>query len=223
MPRPRPAEGGRLHPFAGRFAGTMPIGVSSSGRSLRAVYKSLRNGVAFILLAAAAVGTWYWSRVPEPRDVAGFEAGAHPAGYYLRDAVLLGTDNEGRVLYRIDAELAEELPQGEGLMLNGVEVKYQPSEEVPWRVRAARAKASSGQSYLQLEGDVELERQTAEGERTLVQTESLRLEPEQYVATASGQVRFSVNGSTLEAVGLKAFLKDDRLELESEVHGRLLP
>ncbi|MBN1237531.1 MAG: LPS export ABC transporter periplasmic protein LptC [Gammaproteobacteria bacterium] len=188
------------------------------------MYRTLRNGAAICLLIAAAVGTWYWSRTTAPAEFEPVPARSAPLGYYLRDAVLLGTDEQGRVVYRVSADLAEERPDDGALLLNGVLVEFQEDEQVPWRVRASRAEAQPEQSYLELEGEVRLESIGGEGRPpTLVETEQLRLEPDDHTAVAEGDVRLTVGENTLSAVGLKAFLKEDRLELESKVHGRFLP
>lgn len=198
--------------------------VESSGPALQTVYRTVRNGAVLCLLIAAALGTWYWSRTTAPTVAESVPARSVPLGYYLRDAVLLGTDEEGRVVYRVTAGLAEEQPETGSLLMNDVRVEFHQDTPVPWRVRATRAEADPSQSYLELEGNVELERE-ADGSRprALVETNRLRLEPEQATAVASGDVRFTVGDNTLSAMGLKAFLRDDRLELESRVHGRFVP
>ncbi|HEX7081038.1 MAG TPA: LPS export ABC transporter periplasmic protein LptC [Gammaproteobacteria bacterium] len=187
------------------------------------MYKRLRNALALCLLIAAAAGTWYWSR-PQAPPPAPPEPGDNPPGYYVRDAVILETGEDGRALYRVHAELAQERPEDGALLLEGVRVEYQSEEQIPWRVRAARAQASTEGSALELEGDVELARDPVDdGAGTLIRTEHLVLLPEQHLARADGNVSITVDGSTLEAVGLRAFLKEDRVELESNVHGRFQP
>jgi LPS export ABC transporter protein LptC len=176
------------------------------------------------LLFGAALGTWYWSRTTAPPPEQAVESRSTPLGYYLRDAVVLGTDDEGRVLYRINAELAEERPGDGSLQMNGVRVEFQADEQVPWQVSASRAEAQPDMGYLNLEGDVTLEREPSQGRpRTVVETASLRLEPERHTAVADGEVRFTVGVNTLHAVGLKAFLKEDRVELASKGYGRFVP
>ncbi len=189
------------------------------------MYRNLRNGAALVLLAAAALATWYFARPAKNPAPAVQESGSYPLGYYLRDATLLGTDEQGRILYRLHAKLAEERPDNGGLLLHDVKFEYQPAEHVPWNVTAARGEAPAAQpSYLDLEGNVEITRNPgAEGGTARVETNRLRLEPEQRMASTSGPVRISVGGNTLDAVGLKAFLGSDRIELESKVHGRFTP
>lgn len=186
-------------------------------------YKAVRNVLALCLLVAAAVGTWYWRQPTQPAPALGETRGA-PPGYYLRDAVLLETDSSGTVLYRIHAELAEERPEDGALLITGFLLEWQPDQEIPWRVRAARGEALADEAALELDGGVELTREPGEdGEATIVRMDNLRLLPERHLASASGAVSISVGRNTVDAVGLQAFLKEDRLELESNVHGRFQP
>lgn len=185
--------------------------------------RALRNILVLAVLAAIAAATWYLQSTSTPESITRQAAGS-PTGYYLRDATFLRTGDDGRIVYRIHADLAEERPEDGKLVLSGVRIEYMPAEQVPWRVHAARAEVSPETSTLELEGGVVLTREAAENRApTIVRTEHLRLEPESHVATASGAISFSVGPNTLAAEGLKAFLKEDRLELESSGHGRFQP
>lgn len=200
------------------------IGGTAPTRNTSALYRRILNILFLCLLAAAAAGTWYWSR-PAPSDDARQRAreGALPT-YYVRDAVLLRTDETGRVRYRIHAEYAEEKPGGGALLLDDVRIEFREDEQIPWRVRAGRAAAWIEDQALELAGGVELVRDsTGDGPPTVVRTETLLLEPLRQFASASGRVTFVLGPNELVADGLKAFLKEDRLELESNVHGRLNP
>jgi lipopolysaccharide export system protein LptC len=192
------------------------------------VHRNFRNGAGLLLLAAAALATWYFGRRPPQNGPSAAAGAAYPLGYYLRNAELLGTDEEGTVVYRLRATLAQERPNEGRLVLQDVHFDYQPAEKVPWSISAARGEAPTGgdeeDAYVELEGNVELTRAPdAPGPATRVETDHLRLEPARHVATAQGPVHISVGGQTLDAVGLKAFLKEDRLELESRVHGLFVP
>ena len=115
----------------------------------------LRNGVAIILLLAAAIVTWYWSRPAEPPRVVRRAEDQAPLGYYVRGARMQGTDANGRVTYRILADRLEEQPDQSSLELNGVRIEYSPADEVPWLIRAQRASTPKSGARLDLEGDVE--------------------------------------------------------------------
>lgn len=182
---------------------------------------NLKSVFGITLLLSIAILSWLWSRrggEDEPR-VAPTRSG--PLGYYLSDAQILGTDENGRPLYRIWARSAEELPDERRLMLSDVTVEYQPGYDVPWILRAARGEAPIDESYLDLSGDVELASGAQEGAGpTIIRTAQLRLIPENFVAETGAPVSVFIGGRRLDAIGMRADLKADHLALESNVHGQ---
>lgn len=185
------------------------------------MYRRILNIFALCVLAAVAAATWYWSRPTPPAEPAAALDDERPPSYYLRDALIRRMDDEGRVLYRVYAEFAEERPEERALLLERVRVEYRETEEIPWQIEAGRALVYFDAQTLELEGGVELARDSAaRGMPASVRTEQLRLEPQRRVAIADGEVSFTFGGSTLTATGLMAYLDEDRLELRSNVQGR---
>lgn len=188
------------------------------------MHRPLRNALVLCLLAAAAAATWYWSRPLTPEPTAAGAGGYTPPGYYLRDAVVMRRDAEGRPLYRIHADFARDRPEHDTLLLDGVRIEYRDEEAIPWRMRAAQAALHGGQRTLELQDGVELVREANEAaRRVVIRTERLLLDPDRHFASAPGEVVFTTGSSRLTATGLEAFLKEDRVELESNVHGRYQP
>jgi LPS export ABC transporter protein LptC len=186
---------------------------------------SLRHTIITVLLAALAVGTWIYTWEPaatkRSRNVG---ADDQPLGYYLKGARLLGTDEEGRVAYRILAERLEELPARELLELAGVEIEYRPVDSQPWRMSANSATAPKDASQLDLVGSVELRNEPAPGdEPLLIATETLRFLPDTSSVESDQPVQIRIGDWQLDAIGIRTHLKGDTLELESKVHGRFSP
>jgi lipopolysaccharide export system protein LptC len=185
------------------------------------LYRPNFKTLAFCVLAAAAIATWYYSRQGEPAAPTVATVEERPPSYYLRDAEVLQTNDDGRLLYRIHAEYAEDRPDDAALVLDDVLFEYRDAEQIPWHVRAARAVVWFERQLLELENGVELVREPREnGEAAVVRTEKLVIDPVRYVARAEGEVTFMLGASTLTAIGLEAFLKEDRLKLESDIRGR---
>lgn len=180
-----------------------------------------RNVVVSVLLVGAVAATWYFDRIGQVTPTAIAPDASAPPGYYLLNAVLLGTNDEGRILYRILAERVSENAEGTALALRSVRVEFRESEDIGWQVSAANASAASDQSFLDLSGGVRL---TGNAERgaaaTVIETENLRLSPEDYLASTTDEVAVSLGGHRLSATGMDAYLRDDRLELKSQVHGQ---
>jgi LPS export ABC transporter protein LptC len=174
-----------------------------------------------VVLAAVAAATWLYGRPPPiTRDTGATAESAPPLGYYLLGARLLGTDEQGRVAYQILADRLEEVPDQQGLKLEGVQVEYRPADAVPWLISAARAEAPKDGSSLELQGNVELRSEPTEGEPIHIATDALSFVLSTSSAQSESAVRVEVGDWRLDAVGFRTYLKGDSMELESQVHGK---
>jgi lipopolysaccharide export system protein LptC len=185
----------------------------------------VRNTVVIAVLAILAAATWL-ATLERAGDapVATANEAARPLGYYVRGAKLLGTDEQGRVAYRILAERLDELPDENRLRLEGVKVEYEPADETAWAISAASATTPKDGSLLDLVGNVELRSSPTDGSKPLaIVTQRLRFSPDSSRAESDEAVQFRVGDWQLTAVGLQTDLKGDTLELESQVHGKFAP
>jgi LPS export ABC transporter protein LptC len=186
--------------------------------------QSLRTTVVMIVLAILAAATYVatWQRQDAARPVERVKPAA-PLGYYARGVRLTGTDEQGRLTYRLFAERLDELPGEEQLELTGVNVDYQPADETAWTFTAATANYARDGSQIDLDGTVEARSTPAEGSHPVtITTDKLRLSPDSSSAVSEGRVGIRVGDLQLSAVGLHADLKADTLALESVEHGTIL-
>ena len=197
---------------------------ASAATAARSFKAAVRNTVVMIVLAilaaATSIATWQRSNVDQPTDL---RAEAEPLRVFTRGARLNITDEQGRPTYRIFAERLEELPGEERLQLTGVNVDYQPADESAWSLTAATAKYARDGSQLDLVGDVQVRSAPTDGSEPLtIVTEQLLFSPDTSSVESDQSVEIRVGGWQLRAVGLRTLLKEDTLELESQVHGTLV-
>jgi LPS export ABC transporter protein LptC len=174
-----------------------------------------------VVLAAIAVATWLYGRTPAaaPRTLPA--EGAQPLGYYLRSARMLGTDEQGRIAYRILADNLEELPEQQRLKLDGVRIEYLPADAERWLISATAGTAPKDGSELELNGDVTLRSEPRDGGKAIViAADTLRFFPQSSSAESETPVTISVGDWRIEAGRLRTLLKGDVVELESKVHGK---
>ena len=144
-------------------------------------------------------------------------------GYYVRDAVLEGTGDDGRVLYRVLADDARQVDAAGAIRLATVRVDYTPGGEVPWELTATQGQMPADRTIIELSGEV-VATTRAPGEAPLaIHTDYLELDPDAYVARTDRGVRVERARDTLRARGLRAYLKEDRIELETDVQGTFRP
>lgn len=182
-----------------------------SGRALRL------GGLAVVALASAAVYL---------RDRGG-ATGPPPTrlapGYYVREAVLEGTGDDGRVLYRVLAADARQLAAGGVIRLADVRVNYLPAAAVPWELTATQGQMPPDRTIIELSGEVVATARQPGAAPLTIHTDYLELDPDAYVARTDRGVRVERARDTLRARGMRAYLKEDRLVFETSVQGRFLP
>jgi LPS export ABC transporter protein LptC len=182
---------------------------------------NFRNTGLIISLVAIAAGSWYFVGIsPAPPETQ--KHGDPTLGYYLNGAVIVGTDENGAMLYEIRADRVEEIPDAEHMRLAGVEVAYSDTQAVPWNINATRAEGPLDNEYLDLEGRVVLVSDPHDGGEPLtIETTNMRLEPRSHLVRTPEQVRLVVGKTWLVATGMQIHLKEDRIELESSGYGRV--
>jgi LPS export ABC transporter protein LptC len=184
----------------------------------------VRNLILIVLLGAAAAASWWWSQpapveAPRPRAT-----GDQELGYYLRGARMLGTDESGRVAYKILADRLDERPGEDRLLLERVQIDYHPPDQMPWVITAGSGSATRDHSEIELADGVEIQSQPTDGRAPVhVTTAKLRFLPMTSLAETDQHVVMSVGSWHVEAKGLRTLLKADRMELESDVHGQFAP
>jgi LPS export ABC transporter protein LptC len=182
-----------------------------------------RTVVLVVVLAAAAIGSWYLARSKSQPDESTTPYDTTHQGYYLKSARILGTDEDGSLLYEILAEHALQ-EASDRIEFTGVRVNYSPTADVPWVVHADEATLREGSPMIALRGHVRAVGRTADGSQdTEIRTQYLELDPERYVAETDERVQIRIGARSLTATGMLASLNDNTVELKSNVRGKIAP
>ena len=183
---------------------------------------SARNGIVLATLTAAALGSWYLARQDRAQDTAA-PVDVSQRGYYLKSARILGTGEDGSPLYEIRAERAEQR-DADRIDFTNVLINYSPTSEVPWSVNADTATIERQRNRVLLRGHVRaVSREGFSGNDTEIRTQYLELDPEAYLAETDERVQIRIGARSLTATGMLASLKDNTLELKSNVSGKFVP
>lgn len=178
-------------------------------------------GIAVLLLAA--IGSWYMERQLDKSEIIETAGNAIPDGYYLKSARILGTGGDGRLLYEIEADYAEQ-QDGEDIAFQNVQIRYSDGEEVPWVLNADEATISQIRDRVILKGHVRaVNSKGFGGKETEIRTQYLEFEPHAYRAETESRVQIRIGPRSLTATGMLALLQDNRLELKSNVSGKFVP
>ncbi len=183
---------------------------------------SPRNIVTLAVLTAGAMASWYLARQDRSNDTNAPQFDATQRGYYLKSARILGTGSDGALLYEIQAESAEQ--QDGRVLFSDVRLNYSPQSEVPWTVIADSATIHENDQRVHLHGHVRaVSREGFSGNDTEIRTQYLEIDPENYVAETDERVQIRIGPRSLTATGMLASLKENQVELKSNVSGKFAP
>ena len=184
---------------------------------------SPRTLTLIIVLSIAAVGSWYLARSNKAEDGATVPYDPEHQGYYLKSARILGTGEDGKLLYEIEAENAVQAEKSR-IEFTGVRIRYSPGTNVPWIVHADEATLREGSPRIALRGHVRaVGTSGADGQDTEIRTQYLEFDPERYVVETDERVQIRVGARSLTATGMLASLNDSQVVLKSNVRGKIAP
>ncbi len=182
------------------------------------------RSIAFLLvLTAAALGSWYLTRSGQP--VHDNQPPYDPVhrGYYLKLARILGTGEDGNLLYEIEAEHAEQ-QEDDRIEFTDVRIRYTPGSAVTWTVSADQATLRKGSPQISLRGHVRAISNASSPENDMeIRTQYLELDPERFVAETDERVQLRIGARSLTATGMLASLHDYKIELKSNISGKFVP
>ena len=183
---------------------------------------SARSIILLVVLTAAALGSWYLARINRGAEIDELPYDAEHRGYYLKLARILGTDADGSLLYEIEADEAVQEAQ-DRIEFTNVRIRYSPDSAVPWIVHADEATLREGDPRIALRGHVRAVGRTGDDQDTEIRTQYLELHPERYVAETDERVQVRIGARSLTATGMLASLNENKVELKSNVRGKIAP
>jgi len=184
---------------------------------------SPRTITLIVALSAAAFGSWYLARSNALDEVSAQPSDPVHRGYYLKHARILGTGENGSPLYEIEAERAEQGADDQ-VKFTEVRIRYSPDSDVPWIVNADEATLRDEVSTIVLRGHVQIvNRGNSKHNNTEIRTEYLELDPTEFIAETNERVQIRIGERSLTATGMLASLHDDKIELKSNVRGKIAP
>ena len=182
---------------------------------------SPRAITVLVILTAAALASWYLARNNRPAEADERPYDTTHRGYYLKSARILGTGEDGSLLYEIDAAYAEQEAK-DRIEFTEVRIRYSPQSDVPWVVHADEATLREGSPRIALRGHVRALGNSGDDE-TEIRTQYLELDPERFVAETDERVQIRIGARSLTATGMLASLNENKVELKSNVRGKIAP
>jgi LPS export ABC transporter protein LptC len=183
------------------------------------------TGRVFLLLALMLLAAVALKLTRTDPTLTGTVAGpAEQTGYYLRDATVTEYGVDGKIRTEVAVRSAIEDPVNKIVNLDTVAVDYFPAADQRWHLTALRGQMAEDSRIVELEGDVKMTgARDSLPDPAIVRTERLTLDTAAQLARTDEPVTLGFGPYALAARGMRADLKAETLQLESEVNGRFNP
>jgi len=169
------------------------------------------------LLGALVIG--YGALIDHSPAPAASSGQAERPGYYLQDAIITQTQQDGSVSIRLVANRIEQQHLDDSIALDTVRVNYFQSPQHEWLLSARRGSVPANFRVVQLFGDVELRPADAQPDAFL-RADAMAIDTQTNVAYSTSSpvhLRFGQHAMTVK--NFRADLNSEKIRLES-VNGR---
>ena len=143
--------------------------------------------------------------------------------YIIKDAKLYGTNIDGKFLYNIVAKKAQTNNTDRQIYLDQVFLDYDGDQNVDWRITSDKGQLLSNSNVLALSGNVIVQSLSNENNMTTISTNYLEINPNTYTIATNRDVLIESYNNKIEAKGLTAQLKDNRLNFNSNINASIYP
>ncbi len=177
------------------------------------------------LVIALLVAGWYLLNNEQngPAVPAASNSATNP-GYSAQNAVLIETAADGRPMYTLHAASILQEPDSAITTLHQVQMQFRDPKGNVWNGRADEGRVVDQASQVELTGNVVIWGQLPGTDQPArISSERLNIDTHTEVVTTEDPVVLDWNGQLVHARGLIAHLRQERLVLKSDVHGRYVP
>ena len=186
-----------------------------------------RRGFRTLALAGTIVALffllWQSDDPSEPVDATALRGESEPDGFVVNGRYL-SFDETGRLTTRFQSPRIEQFDaRNETIMESPMATLYGESGTAPWRVEANEGRFLEADNLVHLTGDVRVTREAENGRPLTLTTTALTLDNSERTVYTEAPVEMTDAFSLTRATGMKAWIDDRILELDSQVEGRYEP
>ena len=183
--------------------------------------KKIRNFLIFAIIAAVFLAVGYWNISPErflDKPVAQVDESA--IDYYAINAHSIQYLPDGKVQYEMTSDKVEHLKASEVTLLTKPDMNLYRGAEFPWHVTSVRGEVNPDGTQVELIDSVRVARTDAKNRDTIITSSRMTVFPQKQYAQTEQDVRIDGAGGVSTGKGMKAYLKESRIHLLSNVRGQ---
>ena len=182
--------------------------------------KNIAKIILLLVLAAGSSFMYFFSSKSND-DVEKFNLTR--VEYIVKDAKLYGTNVEGKFIYKIFAKKAQANNTDRQIYLDRVFLDYDGDQNIDWRITSEKGQLLSNSNVLALSGNVTVENLSNANNMATISTDYLEINPNTYTIATNRDVLIELDNNKIEAKGLTAQLKENRLNFNSNINASIQP
>ncbi len=181
------------------------------------IRKFLLLGALALLLAAVG----YWNISPESfMDQPDASLDDTAIDYYAINTRSVQYLPDGTLQYDMTSDKVEHVKATDVSLLTTPNLNMYRGGAFPWHVQSKRGEVSSDGDQVELMDSVRVERTDEKQRTTIITSSRMTVFPQKEYAQTDQDVRIDGAGGVTTAKGMKAYLKDSRMDLLSNVRGQ---
>lgn len=190
-------------------------------RDARKIFDRRTLAVLLVLLVLAGLTQWLLSMNETPGAMS---SNAHAPDYTMENFTITAMDMQNRPKHRLQAASMAHYPDNDSSEFASPHITIFSADKAPWDIYAKRGWMSGSRELILLKGDVLIENaQATARDRLRLVTKNLRVLTDEQYAETEQPVTITGQTSITHATGMRAYLKDGRLQLLSKVRGTYAP
>lgn len=183
--------------------------------------KRIRTFFIFGALAVLLAAAGYWNISPESfMDQPKVSVDESAIDYYATNTHSIQYLPDGSMQYDMTAEKVEHLKATDVTLMTTPVLQMFRGSAFPWHVQSVRAEVSPGGDHVELIDSVRINRTDEKNRTTIITSSRMTVFPEKQYAETAQPVRIDGLGGVTTGTGMKAYLKDSRMNLLSKVRGQ---
>jgi lipopolysaccharide export system protein LptC len=184
--------------------------------------KKFRNILLLFIIAIGFAAVGYWNISPERfmADSPIAPVDESQVDYYAINAHTVQFNPQGLIQYDLTADKVEHMKVSEITYLTTPDLHMYRGTPYPWHVQSVTAEVNPDGTQVELVDNVRVIRTDAKNRQTIITGPRMTVFPQKQYAQTERDVRIESAGSVTTATGMKAYLKDSRMNLLSNVRGQ---
>lgn len=170
--------------------------------------------LSVVILVLASLVHWQGKEVIDP--IAQQQQRANEPDFYMQDATVMQYSESGRLKQQMDAQLIQHYPEGDFTLADSPQITLFRNDTSPWRISAAKGRGTNNNDVIDLWSNVNVQR-TLPGTTQNLNTEKLTIINSENLALTDQKVTITDASTRLDAIGMKAYIDENRIEFLSNV------